>query len=83
MMNILLAAAALVATQAAQPARTDHSQHSASQHAQHQQGQHQGDHKCCKEVNGKMECQMMKGHGAQHQGQSGQGNSSQPGHQGH
>jgi hypothetical protein len=30
-------------------------------------------------VNGKMECQMMKGHEAQHHGQAGQNQ----GHQGH
>lgn len=82
-MNILFTALAFAAAQAA-PASTDHSQHNAAQHAQHQQGQqqqvqhaqHKGEHKCCKEVNGKMECQMMKGHGTekgqgQHQGHSG------------
>jgi len=81
-MTILLAAAALAAAQTA-PAPVDHSQHSPAQHAQHQQGQqqghaqHKGEHECCKEVNGKMECRMMKGHGAEkgqedeHQGHSG------------
>ena len=81
-MNILFAAAAIAAAQTA-PAPVDHSQHNAAQHAQHQKGQqqgehaqHQGEHKCCKEVNGKMECQMMQGHGAEkgqgkHQGHSG------------
>jgi uncharacterized protein involved in copper resistance len=66
-MNILFAAVALATAQAAQPAPVDHSQHNAAQHAQHhdgQKGHHDGDHKCCSEVNGKMECQMMKGHGA-------------------
>ena len=75
-MNIVFAAVALAAAQAAQPAPADHSQHSAAQHAQHQQGpkgQHDAEHKCCKEENGKMECQMMKGHGAQHQGHQGHG----------
>ena len=73
-MNILLAAVALATAQAAPAAPVDHSRHSAAQHAQYQQGQHaqhQGEHKCCTEVNGKMECQMMKRHGAQHQGQQG------------
>ena len=70
-MTFLFAAVAFAAAQTA-PAPVDHSQHTAAQHAQHQQGQqqgkhaqHQGEHKCCKEVNGKMECQMMKGHGAE------------------
>ena len=80
-MNILFAAVALATAQAAPAAPVDHSQHTPAQHAQHQQvqhAQHEGEHKCCKEVNGKMECQMMKGHGAQHQAQGGQ-----EGHQGH
>lgn len=80
-MNILIAAAALAAAQTTNSAPVDHSQHSPAQHAQHQHGQHaqhQGEHKCCKEVNGKMECQMMKGHGAQHQGHDGK-----QAHQGH
>lgn len=76
-MEMLMTALALAA--GAQAATVDHSQHNASQHAQHQQaekGKHEGEHKCCKEVNGKMECQMMKGHGAEkgqaeHQGHSG------------
>ena len=79
-MNILFAAIALAAAQAAQPAPADHSQHNAAQPAKHQQGQkgqQDGEHKCCKQVNGKMECQMMKGHEAQHHGQAGQA------HQGH
>ena len=70
-MTMFLTIAAFAAVQAAQPAPVDHSQHSPAQHAQHQQGKaagHSGEHKCCKEVNGKMECQMMKGHGGQHQG---------------
>lgn len=77
-MNILLVAVAVAAAQGAPAAPVDHSQHSPAQHAQHQQGQsakHDGEHKCCKEVNGKMECQMMKAHEAQHHGQGG--------HQGH
>lgn len=80
-MNILFAAVALATAQPAPAALVDHSQHSATQHAQHRQGQqaqHQGEHKCCVEVNGKMECRMMKGDGAQHQGEGGQ-----QGHQGH
>lgn len=73
-MNILLASILLAAAQAP----VDHSQHNPAQHAQHQQGQkgHEGEHKCCKEVNGKMECQMMKGHAAPDQGKAG-------GHAGH
>lgn len=82
-MTMLLAAVALAAAQSAPAASVDHSQHTPAQQAQHQQGQqqgqhaqHQGEHKCCKKVNGKMECQMMKGHGtekgqADHQGRSG------------
>ena len=80
-MTFIFAVAAFAAAQAAPAAPVDHSQHNPAQHAQHQQGQHaqhQGEHKCCKEVNGKMECQMMKGHGAQHQDQG-----SHDGHQGH
>lgn len=82
-MNILIAAVALAAAQTTNSAAVDHSQHSPAQHAQHQQAhaqhaQHQGEHKCCKEVNGKMECQMMKGHGAQHKGHE-----SKQGHEGH
>ena len=81
-MNMLFAAVAFAAAQAAQPAPADHSQHNAAQHAQHQQGQkgqHDGEHKCCKQVNGKMECQMMKDHEAQHHGKAGQGQD----HEGH
>lgn len=81
-MNILIATLALAAAPAA-PA--DHSQHSPAQHAQHQAGGHaqhqQGKHEggsCCKEVNGKMECQMMKEHGG-HKG----GQASDQGHSGH
>ena len=80
-MNILIAAAALAAAQAAPAAPVDHKQHSPAEHAQHQQGehqQHQGMHKCCKEVDGKMQCQMMQGHGGQHQGHG-----SDKGQQGH
>ena len=77
-MSIIMTALALVAsTQAATAVPVDHSQHNATQHAQHQQaekGKHEGQHDCCKQVNGKMECQMMKGHGAE----KGQGE-----HQGH
>lgn len=71
-MNILIAALALAAAPAAP---VDHSQHSPAQHAQqqgqhaqHQQGKHEGG-SCCKEVNGKMECQMMKSHGGSKAGQ--------------
>lgn len=76
-MNILFAAVALASAQAAPTVPVDHSQHTTAQRAKHQQGQ-PVQHKCCKEVNGKMECQMMKGHGAQHQGQGGP-----QGHEGH
>ena len=49
----------------------DHSKMDQSNMAQHADG-------CCtKTADGKMECRMMKGHGAKHQGQPGQG------HQGH
>lgn len=82
-MNILIAVAAMAAAQTSPAAPVDHSQHSPAQHAQHQQAtgdhaQHKGEHKCCKEVNGKMECQMMKGHGALHQGEN-----AMQGHEGH
>lgn len=75
-MNMLFAAAAIAAAQAAPAAHVDHNQHSPAEHAPHQQGQqaqHQGEHQCCKEVDGKTVCQMMKGHGAQHQGHDRQG----------
>jgi len=63
-MTSLLAAVAFTAAQSAPAAPVDHSQHTAAQHAQHmQQQQHQrGDHECCKQVDGKMVCTMMKGH---------------------
>ncbi len=80
-MTSLLAAVALAAAQAAPAAPVDHKQHSATQHAQHQQqghGQHRGQHECCKKVDGKMVCTMMKGHGAQHPGPDGKGD-----HEGH
>lgn len=80
-MTIFLAAVALATAQAASAAPIDHSRANAAQHAQHLQGQHaqsEGEHKCCTELNGKMECRMMKGHGAQNQGQP-----SHQGHQGH
>ena len=55
----------------AQAGHTQHQQQGQGQHQHgqpgHQQGQHQG---CCKQVNGRMECQMMKGHGSQQGGQS-------------
>ena len=82
-MTMLFSAVAFAAAQAATAAPVDHSQHSAAQHAQHQQGQQQapgtrraGEQDCCKQVDGKMECPMMKGDGAdtahgQHQGHSG------------
>ena len=57
-MNILLAAIASVALQQTPAAPAAHTQHSPPQQAQ-QQSQ---EHKCCKHVNGKMECAMMKGH---------------------
>ena len=81
-MSILIASLALAAAPAAP---VDHSQHSPAQqaqhqqqaagHAQHKQGKHEGG-SCCAEVNGKMECQMMKGHGGGKAGQAdGQGHS--------
>ena len=75
-MTITFALAALAAAQAATAAPVDHSKHNAAQHAQHQKAKggdaaHQGEHKCCKEVDGKMVCEMMQGHGAKHQGKSG------------
>jgi len=65
-------ALAIAVPAAAQTAPTD----AQAGHSQHQQrGQHKS---CCKQVNGKMECQMMKGHGSQQPGQG------QPqGHSGH
>lgn len=78
-MTIFHAIVAIAAAQAAPAPSADHSNHNNAQHAQHQQGQHAehgGMHKCCTEVNGKMECKMMKGHKAEHQGD-------QKGHQGH
>lgn len=77
-MNILLVAAAFAASQAAPAAPVDHSQHNAAQHAQHQKsGEAKHDcEKCCKEVNGKTECQMMKGDAAKKGGETGH-------HQGH
>jgi hypothetical protein len=80
MITTLIAAALAAATPAAPAAPVDHSQHTPAQHAQHQHAQHQkgeGEHKCCKEVNGKMECRMMKGHGADHQAQDGHGQQQQ------
>lgn len=60
-MDILVAAIASAAMQTAPAAPAAHAQHSPTQQAQSTQ-QQSHDHKCCKEVNGKMECQMMKGH---------------------
>jgi hypothetical protein len=71
MITTLIAAALAAAAPAAPAAPVDHSQHTPAQHAQHQHAQHQGgegEHKCCKEVNGKMECRMMKGHGSDKDG---------------
>lgn len=82
-MSILIAMAALAAAPAApadhkqhSPAEhAQHAQHSAAGHAQHQQGKHEGK-SCCAEVDGKMECQMMKGHGGDKAGHAeGQGHS--------
>ena len=84
MLTIITALALATAAQTAQPAP-------AQPHAQHMTGSGQMDHSkmdhanmaqhadgcCTKTADGKMECRMMKGHGAQHQGQSGQA------HQGH
>lgn len=86
-MNLILAAAAFAAAQAAPAAPVDHSQHSPAEHAQHQQGQHakhQAGHDCCKEVDGKTVCTMMQGHGGQHQGHGQkQAEPSAGAHQGH
>ena len=75
MITTLVAAALAAATPAAPAAPVDHSQHTPAQHAQHQKGE--GEHKCCKEVNGKMECRMMKGHGS---GKDGHGDHRQQQH---
>lgn len=72
-MSILIATLALAAASAAP---VDHKQHSPAQHAQqqgqhaqHQQGKHEGG-SCCAQVDGKMECQMMKAHGRDKAGQA-------------
>jgi len=75
---IAVPAAAQTAPTGAQPGHSQHQQHVQGQQPG-QPGQPQGQHKsCCKQVNGKLECQMMKGHGSQQPGQG------QPqGHSGH
>ena len=79
-MSILIAMAALAAQPAApvdhkQHSAAEHAQHQAAGHAQHQQGKHEGG-PCCVEVDGKMECRMMKGHGGDKAGHAeGQGHS--------
>lgn len=71
---LALAAAAQPATAA--PAANPHGQASHSKMDHSKMAQH-ADGCCAKSADGKMECRMMKGHGAQHQGQPGQA------HQGH
>lgn len=80
MTAVALAAAAQPATAA--PATNPHAQHGQTGQMDHskmdhsQMAQH-ADGCCTKTADGKMECRMMKGQGAQNQGQSGQA------HQGH
>ena len=83
-MYVILSAVALATAQAAPAAPVDHKQHDAAAHARHGQerpAEHQGEHKCCEHVDGKMECRMMKGHGGQHGG--GQADQGHQGHSGH
>ena len=79
---LLIAAPVTAQTAPAADAQAGHSQHHQQGQAGHQHGhsgQQQGQHKeCCKQVNGRMECQMMKGHGSQHGGHS-----QHQGHSGH
>jgi len=85
-MTMFFAAMMLASTQMTPAAPVDHSRHTPAEHAQHQKGQmhgghegeHKGQHKCCKKIDGKMQCQMMKGHGAHDEGHG-----AKQGHQGH
>ena len=66
--------AAQTAPAGAQGGHAQHQQQGQMQHGQmdHSRMQHgqPGQHGCCKQVNGRMECPMMKGHGGQQGGQS-------------
>lgn len=75
---LALAAAAQPAS-AAPAAANPHAQHGQMDHSKmgHANMAQHADGCCTKTADEKMECRMMKGHGTQHQGQSGQA------HQGH
>lgn len=76
MMTLIAAAIAAAAPAAPMAAHDAHAQHGQNQQGQHQQGgqghdQHKGMGCCTKTADGKMQCQMMSGHGGQHGGASG------------
>lgn len=84
MLTIITAVALAAAAQpaSAAPAANPHAQHGQTRQMDHSRMGHStmGEHAdgcCTKTADGKMDCRMMNGHGAQHQGQSGQA------HQGH
>lgn len=84
MLTIITAVALAAAAQPAPaaPATNPHAQHGQAGPMDHSKMDHanmaqHADGCCTKTADGKMECRMMKGHGAQHQRQSGQT------HQGH
>lgn len=73
--SLALAAAAQPASAA--PVTNPHAQHGQTGQMDHSKMDHanmaqHADGCCTKTADGKMECRMMKGHGAQHQGPSGQ-----------
>jgi hypothetical protein len=84
MLTIITALALAAAAQpaSAATATNPHAQHGQTGQMDHSKMDHanmaqHADGCCTKTADGKMECRMMKGHGAKHQGQPGQG------HQGH
>lgn len=89
MLTIMTALALAAAAQpaSAAPVTNPHAQHGQTGQMDHSKMDHSkmdhanmaqhADGCCTKTADGKMECRMMKGHGAQHQGQSGQAHQGQ------